>query len=138
MIIHKSCGFLLYTESDNKREFLLLRYPQGHWDLVKGHVEGNESELETAKRELEEETGIREIEFIQGFSKTIFYEYEFDNNKHKKEVVFFLAKTLEKKIKLSHEHHDFVWMSYDEALKKITFDNARSVLIEGRAFLDTF
>ena len=52
-----------------------------------------------------------------------------------KTVVFFLAKTNEKKITLSHEHNDFVWLEYDDALKKTTFRNAKNVLSKANEFL---
>ena len=48
---------------------------------------------------------------------------------------FFLAKTNEKKISLSHEHNDFVWLEYDDALKKTTFRNAKNVLSKANEFL---
>ena len=53
---------------------------------------------------------------------------------HKK-VVFFLAKTDVKKISLSHEHNDYVWLGYNDALKKITFRNAKNVLLKANRFL---
>ncbi|MDG1555215.1 MAG: NUDIX domain-containing protein, partial [Candidatus Poseidoniaceae archaeon] len=56
-----SCGVVLV----NYGTVLLLQYPQGHWDFPKGHVEEtDEDHFSTARRELNEETGISEIEFI--------------------------------------------------------------------------
>ena len=52
----KSCGIVLFREEEGTRQFLLLHYPSGHWDLAKGHVEEGETEHETATRELLEET----------------------------------------------------------------------------------
>ncbi|MFZ5500518.1 MAG: NUDIX domain-containing protein, partial [Candidatus Micrarchaeota archaeon] len=52
----KSCGIVLFSE-DGGRLYLLLHYTAGHWDFPKGHVEADESEAETALRELLEETG---------------------------------------------------------------------------------
>jgi hypothetical protein len=46
-----------------------------------------------------------------------------------------LAKTDEKKITLSHEHNDFVWLGYNDALKKTTFRNAKNVLSKANEFL---
>ncbi len=52
-----------------------------------------------------------------------------------KKVIFFLAKTDEKNIKISHEHNDYLWLEYDDALKKTTFENAKDVLTKANEFL---
>jgi len=131
----KSAGIVLFRSDSNKNEFLLLNYPQGHWDFIKGKVEPGETPYETASRETKEETGISDIEFIDGFEESVEYNFKFKNEDIHKIVVFFLAKTNEKKITLSHEHNDFVWLEYDDALKKTTFRNAKNVLSKTNEFL---
>ncbi len=131
----KSAGIVLFRNASNKNEFLLLNYPQGHWDFVKGKVEQGETPHETALREAKEETGISDIEFIDGFEESVEYDFRFKNEDIHKKVIFFLAKTNEKKISLSHEHNDFVWLKYDDALKKTTFRNAKNVLSKTNEFL---
>ena len=131
----KSAGIVLFRNASNKNEFLLLNYPQGHWDFVKGKVEQGETPYETASRETKEETGISDIEFIDGFEESVEYNFKFKNEDIRKTVVFFLAKTNEKKITLSHEHNDFVWLEYDDAIKKTTFRNAKNVLSKTNEFL---
>ena len=131
----KSAGIVLFRNASNKNEFLLLNYPQGHWDFVKGKVEEGETLHETALRETKEETGISDIEFIDGFEQSVEYNFRFKNEDIHKTLVFFLAKTSEKKISLSHEHNDFVWLEYDDALKKTTFRNAKNVLSKTNEFL---
>ena len=67
-----SCGIVLV----NYGTVLLLQYPQGHWDFPKGHVEeSDEDHHATARRELLEETGIEEIEFIPEFVERSEYSY---------------------------------------------------------------
>ena len=131
----KSAGIVLFRNASNKNEFLLLNYPQGHWDFVKGKVEQGETPYETASRETKEETGISDIVFIDGFEESVEYNFKFKNEDIHKTVVFFLAKTNEKKITLSHEHNDFVWLEYDDALKKTTFRNAKNILSKTNKFL---
>ena len=68
-----SCGVVLV----NYGTILLLQYPQGHWDLPKGHVEHIDDNFQsTAARELAEETGIREIEFVPGFETKTEYSFK--------------------------------------------------------------
>ena len=131
----KSTGIVLFRNDSGKNEFLLLNYPQGHWDFIKGKVEEGETPHETALRETKEETGISDIEFIDGFEESVEYDFRFKNEDIHKKVIFFLAKTNEKKISLSHEHNDFVWLEYDNALKKTTFRNAKNVLSKTNEFL---
>ena len=131
----KSAGIVLFRNDSSKNEFLLLNYPQGHWDFVKGKVEKNETPHETAIRETGEETGITNIEFIDGFEESVEYDFRFKKENIHKKVIFFLAKTDEKNVKLSHEHNDYLWLEYNDALKKTTFENAKNVLIKANEFL---
>ena len=133
----KSAGIVLFRNDSSKNEFLLLNYPQGHWDFVKGKVEKNETPHETAIRETGEETGITNIEFIDGFEESVEYDFRFKKEDIHKKVIFFLAKTDEKNIKLSHEHNDYLWLEYNDALKKTTFENAKNVLTKANEFLSS-
>ena len=133
----KSAGIVLFRNDSDKNEFLLLNYPQGHWDFVKGKIEQNETSHEAAIRETREETGITNIEFIDGFEESVEYDFRFKKENIHKKVIFFLAKTDEKNIKLSHEHNDYLWLEYSDALKKTTFENAKNVLTKANEFLSS-
>jgi len=133
----KSAGIVLFRNDSDKNEFLLLNYPQGHWDFVKGKIEQNETSHETALRETKEETGITNIEFVDGFEESVEYDFRFKKENIHKKVIFFLAKTNEKNIKLSHEHSDYLWLEYNDALKKTTFENAKNVLTKANEFLSS-
>ena len=135
MVTEKSAGIVLFRNDSSENEFLLLNYPQGHWDFVKGKMEKNETPHETAIRETKEETGITNIEFIDGFEESVEYDFRFKRENIHKKVIFFLAKTDEKNIKLSHEHNDYLWLEYNDALKKTTFENAKNVLSKANEFL---
>ena len=131
----KSAGIVLFRNDSNKNEFLLLNYPQGHWDFIKGKVEENETTHETAIRETKEETGISNIEFIDGFEEWVEYDFKFKKEDIHKKVIFFLAKTNSKKIRLSHEHNDYLWSGYSESLKKTTYQGSKNVLSKANEFL---
>ena len=133
----KSAGIVLFRNDSDKNEFLLLNYPQGHWDFVKGKIEQNETSHETALRETKEETGITNIKFVDGFEESVEYDFRFKKENIHKKVIFFLAKTNEKNIKLSHEHNDYLWLEYNDALKKTTFENAKNVLTKANEFLSS-
>ena len=137
METEKSAGIVLFRNDSGKNEFLLLNYPQGHWDFVKGKIEKNETLHEAALRETREETGISNIEFFDGFEESVEYDFRFKKEDIHKKVIFFLAKTDEKNIKLSHEHNDYLWLEYSDALKKTTFENAKNVLTKANEFLSS-
>ena len=135
MINEISAGIVFFLNVSSENQFLLLNYPQKHWDFVKGKIEKNEEPRETARREAEEETGITDFKFIDGFEEYIEYDFRFKNEDVHKKVIFFLAKTDTKKIRLSDEHFDSAWLGYNDALKKITHENAKNVLIKANKFL---
>ena len=136
--MEKSCGIVLF----NSDEFLLIQHPtksngdEGHWDFPKGHVEDNETELETAKRELIEETGIVNFRLFDGFRHRIEYNFQKGNEIIPKEVIFFLAESNTKEVKLSSEHENFVWLNSDLAFNKLTYTNAKEVLVAVKTFLE--
>ena len=64
MAKEKSCGAVVFRKDDEVK-YLLLHYTPGHWDFPKGKQEIGETEEQAASREIEEETGIKGIEFIK-------------------------------------------------------------------------
>jgi 8-oxo-dGTP pyrophosphatase MutT (NUDIX family) len=133
----RSAGTVLFNENDGKVEYLLLHYPTGHWDFAKGHIEEDEAELETVRREIKEETSIDNIEFMDGFRRKIVYNYKRRGKLVNKEVIFYLAKTNTKNVKLSFEHQGYRWLTYDDAMKVLTYKNAKMILEEANKFLSS-
>ena len=116
-------------------KYLLLHYEAGHWDFVKGNVEPNESEKDTVIRELQEETGIADGRFIDDFREKVEYFYRRQGSTIHKEVIFFLIETHTEKVKLSYEHVGYIWLDYQNAMKRLTFKNARGVLQKAHELL---
>ncbi|MBC8251259.1 MAG: NUDIX domain-containing protein [Candidatus Nitrosopelagicus sp.] len=129
-----SAGIILFNELDEK--FLLLNYPSRHWDFVKGKMEKGETPHETAIRETKEETGISDVEFLDCFREEIEYYFYADKQEIHKKVIFFLGKTKTTEIILSHEHLDYIWLKFDNALEKTTYRNAKNLLKKSKEFLD--
>ncbi len=135
MIEETSAGIVLFRKEDSKNLFLLLHYPSGHWDFVKGKMEKGESTHETAIRETKEETGITDVNFLDDFEEWIEYNFQYQKELVHKKVVFFLAETTTKEVNISHEHLDYTWMDYNTAMEKTTFDNAKTVLTKAQMLL---
>ena len=136
MIEETSAGIVLFRKDNSKILFLLLHYPSGHWDFVKGKMEKGESSYQTAIRETREETGITDIVFLDNFEEWIEYNFQYQGELVHKKVVFYLAETKSKEVSISHEHLDYTWMDYQTAMEKTTFDNAKSILTKSRSLLN--
>lgn len=128
MVFEKSCGAVMYREEKAKTLYLLLKHTDGHWDFPKGHMEMGEGEMEAARREILEETGIRDVEFVPGFRRIINYAHMREEVRVQKQVVFFLGKTKSAKVKLSKEHAASKWAVLRDALNTLTYENAKNVL----------
>ena len=135
MIEETSAGIVIFRKEESKILFLLLHYPSGHWDFVKGKMEKGESTHETAIRETREETGITDVAFTENFEEWIEYNFKYQGELVQKKVVFFLAETKTKEIKISHEHTGYTWMDYNSSMEKTKFDNAKTVLTKAKKLL---
>jgi 8-oxo-dGTP pyrophosphatase MutT (NUDIX family) len=135
MIEETSAGIVLFRKEEAGNLFLLLHYPSGHWDFVKGKMEKGESIHETAIRETQEETGITDVIFVENFEEWIEYNFQYQGELVHKKVVFFLAETKATDVKITHEHLDYTWVDYNTAMEKTTFVNAKTVLTKAQMLL---
>jgi 8-oxo-dGTP pyrophosphatase MutT (NUDIX family) len=126
--IERSAGVILFRRAEEQKLFLLLDYGS-HWDYPKGHVEAGEDDITAARRELLEETGITQIDLLPNFAREMTYTFRGrSGGLIRKTVIFFLARTEQADVAISHEHVGYAWLSAAESLKRLTYVNARSVL----------
>ena len=117
----KSCGAIVIN--DNK--VLIIKHIKGHYDFPKGHVEKNETERETAIREVKEETNI-DIEIDQNYRYSIKYKPKEDTIK---EVIYFLGNPKSSILKPQLEEVEKVkWISIEEAKSILTYNNSKEIL----------
>ncbi|MCY3018852.1 MAG: NUDIX domain-containing protein [Planctomycetota bacterium] len=101
----KAAGAVCYAVEGDKVLFLLLRSAKhGEWGAPKGHTQEHETEIETAVRELFEETGLRHVDFVPGFRQCIAYNVQKNGKVCSKEVAYFLCRVDPDEVRLSHEH----------------------------------
>jgi len=86
-------------------------------------------------RETKEETGISDLEFIDGFKENINYNFQYEGELIYKEVVFFLAKTMTETVIVSHEHLGYTWLDCKNAIEKTTYQNAKDILSKANDLL---
>jgi len=130
-----SCGAILFRESNGIRNYLLLHYESGYWDFAKGRREKGESEKETTIREVHEETGINDLTFIDNFKKKINWFYKRGGETIFKEVTYFLCETEIEEVKICTEHIGYIWLNYEDAVKKATFKDSKKLLEEAENFI---
>jgi len=154
----QSAGAVVFRIENKEPRYLLLHYPteartkREYWDFPKGHLEKGETEQQAAAREVQEETGLKDIVFIPGFKEHIQYYFRASRENKVlpkghgsyfrvegktifKTVVFFLAFTKKKEVKISFEHKGFIWLPFLQAMKKLKFANARRILTRAHRFL---
>jgi len=142
MPIEKSAGAVVFRKENNKIYYLLLHYPgtshraeKDYWDFPKGHIEKGEKIEDTVKREVFEETGLKDIKILPGFKETIKYFFRFEGKNILKFVTFFVAETKEKDVKISFEHIGYDWLPFEEGIERLTFNNAKEILKKANDFL---
>ena len=124
----KSCGTIIYRYKDQRRQFLLIHQKIGDFiGFPKGHVEGFETEVETAKRETKEETNLEVFIFEHIKTKITYRIYDHVE----KDVVFFLAATLSDQTeKQVEEILNIMWVDEDEVLLNLTHKNTKEAFIK--------
>lgn len=134
MKYEKSCGFVAYTNVPDGRRYLIIRSLDGEYGFPKGHVEGSETEHETAVRELKEETNA-EVTIIPGFRRQI--EYAFPNKPGvMKRTVYFIGEYAAGEIVCREgEVSEAAFHSFEKAYELLSFEDTRNILKEADAFL---
>lgn len=136
MPLEKSAGSVIFRRENSKIYYLLLHYESGHWGFPKGIIEKGERSEDTARREIKEETGIEDIQFIPGFKESIEYFFKLKGKTIFKIATFLLTETKSREVRLSFEHKDYIWLEYEGALERLAFKNDKEVLKKAHKFLE--
>ncbi|XP_050524975.1 bis(5'-nucleosyl)-tetraphosphatase [asymmetrical] [Daktulosphaira vitifoliae] len=132
--LRKAGGLVIYRKVFNEIQYLLLQasYENHHWTPPKGHLEENESDMDAAVRETEEEAGLKlqDLCVDHHFKKTL--KYEPANKNFIKQVVYFLAYLTnpETPVKLSNEHQSYKWLSLQNAKEHAQYPEMQELLDE--------
>lgn len=121
MIKEKSCGAVIV----NGEEILLIKHNQGHWSFPKGHIEFGETEVETALREIKEETDLT-VEIVDSIREVSTYS---PREGVVKDVIFFWGLCNEKEVNLQvSEVCEYKWLTYRECFSLLTYDKDKDIL----------
>jgi 8-oxo-dGTP pyrophosphatase MutT (NUDIX family) len=122
-------GIIFRRQPDQSARFLLIRDPYEHWGFPKGHLEGEESPAEAAFRESAEETGLSDL-VLHGPIRIIDWHFRFKGRYIHKFCHFFLFESPAAEVVPQQDEGitDFRWLTLEEALEQLSYDNARGVL----------
>ena len=136
MTIELSVGAIIrYQTTEQNRDhadFLLLRNKRGFWGFPQGHKEKGENEIQTLQREVQEETGITNLEIHQYIGRIQYKYFRADGIRSEKEVKFYFATTPTRQVVISNEHEDFKWSTYMDALSLLDHRQLKSIILKGR------
>ena len=112
-----------------RHEVLLLKRTQslvGEWCQVPGSIEEGETAWQAALRELDEETGLRPSTLYSADICEQFYEADRDAITIAPVFVAFIESAAT--VVLNHEHSEYRWVGFDEAIEMVAFGGQRRVL----------
>lgn len=123
----ESFGIIPLRKKNNKWEVLLIQLIAGHWSFPKGRAESEENALQTAERELQEETGLKVKALLHEIPITETYYFSRNNHRIKKTVTYFIGE-VEGTISLqAAEVQDAKWVSLQDVSNQITFSSAKAL-----------
>ncbi len=132
MITQISAGIIIYRPTDEGIKFLLLYHGHNYWNFPKGKIQENEKMLQTAFREVCEETGLKshELKLKRNFRTSERFVFRTkEQGKIFKIVTFYLAETSQPVIRISKEHQGYGWFLYPEARRILNrYHNSQEII----------
>lgn len=135
MMTEKSCGAVVFTRDYDTIQYVIIQNKEGIYGFPKGHMENNETEQETALREIREETGLS-VKIIGGFSAEDSYTVTRSGVTRMKHIVYLLAEYSDQmpepqESELSGIH----LMDYQTAMTAFQFESSKRILTQAHHFL---
>lgn len=128
----KSVGAVIFNANN---EVLIMYSAQNkYWEFPKGKVEPGERELDTLKREMFEETGIKRFRLQPNFREFLYYTFRVGQQLIQKVVVYYLFKT-GSPVVVSDEHKDYKWVPIEDVPRYLKHVNQRDLLRRVKLFL---
>ena len=140
-----SSGAVIFCQDGERIEYLLIYSGRNHvWGFPKGHGETGESERTTALREIEEETGLVDLQFLRDVRVEIAYPAiskrgSLKGKRIEKHAAYFVCRSNSREVRVDNDEITaFRWVSRDEALAQLSFSGLQDVLRKADAKIRKF
>ncbi|OIO33366.1 MAG: hypothetical protein AUJ70_03390 [Candidatus Omnitrophica bacterium CG1_02_40_15] len=137
-----SAGAVIFKREGDKILFLVIYSKRNNiWSFPKGHLERGETEKQAALREIKEEVGLDNLQFVEGFIEKIRYDtvskrLPFQGERIEKYVTYFLCEIKFQDIIVDgREIADYKFLPLDKAEQMIKFRNLTILLRRAYDFL---
>lgn len=133
-----SAGFIVFRKTEEGLKFLILYHGHNYWNFPKGKIESEEKSMAAALRETKEEAGLtqQDLRLITNFKAYERFYFKRAGQTIFKIVIFYLAETHKREVKISDEHEGYAWFSYGEAKKILGhYRDSQRVLKQAHDFL---
>lgn len=129
----KSCGVIIYQDRIDTQYLVVKSKSKGHWGFPKGHIEETETEIDTARREVKEETGL-DILIHEGFKTSM--EYPISDTNNRKQVILFLGTPTSNSVTIQKSKIAmYKWATYTDASNLFEYEDHKQVLKQAHEFL---
>lgn len=133
-VVSKSVGALVLNHRGHT--LLVFQAKNKYWEFPKGKMEAGERERDTLRREIFEETGIRNFEIVTGFRRTLTYEFHYKQKNIRRTVIYFLIVTSDH-VRISREHQQYAWLPITRARHRLKHHSQQKLLDDVAARLPT-
>ena len=135
MITEKSCGAIVFTKENGQIRYVIIQSNEGIYGFPTGHMEGTETEIQTALREIAEETGLT-VNIIDGFRTEDIHTFPRDGETRLKHIVYFLGESSNQTpIVQNSELRSIYLLDYETAMSVFQFESSRKLLAEAHRFV---
>lgn len=126
-----SGGIVFKLTADKKDiEILLIQDSKGRWTIPKGHIEPGETAKMTARREIEEETGLRNFDVLTWLGK-IHFKYRRADKLVLMTTQIYLVQALDAREILAGEKwmKGIKWFPFAKALDLIEYEDIEKLML---------
>lgn len=108
--------------------FLIVEQDPEIWSIPKGHIENNENKEQAARREILEETEIKNLKLIKYLGKV--RRRAIDNPDDLKHIYVFLFETDDDLCESENNNIKVKWVTFNEMLRFISFKEDKKFFME--------